>query len=53
MSKLKKPLNLFYKHFLHGQQTRVSFTKKNTTTKQLELVHIDLCGPMRTKGMND
>ena len=25
--------------------------QRNSTTKPLEIVHIDLCGPMRTKGL--
>ena len=36
----------------HGKQTRVRFkTKEYSTTKPLEIVHTDICGPMRTKGM--
>jgi len=33
----------------HGKQTRVKFkTKEHSTTKPLEIVHVDVCGPMRT-----
>jgi hypothetical protein len=33
----------------HGKQTRVKFkTKEHSTTKPLEIVHADVCGPMRT-----
>ena len=36
----------------HGKQTRVRFKEKvYSTTKPLEIVHTDKCGPMRTKGM--
>ena len=37
-----------------GKQHRVSFKSKKviSTKKPLELVHIDLCGPMRTKSLN-
>ena len=36
----------------HGKQTRARFkTKEYSTTKPLDIVHIDLYGPMRTKGM--
>ena len=37
----------------HGKQTRVKFkTKEYSTTKPLELIHANVCGPMRTKGLN-
>jgi hypothetical protein len=37
----------------HGKQTRVRFkTKEHSTTKPLEIVHPDVCGPMRTTGLN-
>ena len=35
-------------HFLAGKQNRVSF-KSYPKTELLELVHSDLCGPMKTK----
>jgi hypothetical protein len=36
----------------HGKQTRVKFkTKEHSTTKPLEIVHADVCGPMRTAGL--
>jgi hypothetical protein len=38
------------KHCQHGKQTRVSFkTKEHSTSKPLQLIHTDLCGPTRTK----
>ena len=37
----------------HGKQTRIEFkTKEHFTTRTLELVHTDLCGPTRSKGLN-
>jgi hypothetical protein len=37
----------------HGKQTRVKFkTKEYSTTKPLEIMHTDVCGPMRTTGLN-
>ena len=36
-----------------GKQTRVEFkTKEHSTTRPLDLVHTDLCGPTRSKGLN-
>jgi hypothetical protein len=36
----------------HGKQTRVKFkTKEHSTIKPLEIVHADVCGPMRTTGL--
>ena len=36
----------------HGKQNRVRFkTKEFFTTKPLEIVHTDVCGPMRTTGL--
>jgi hypothetical protein len=35
------------------KKTRTIFiSKEYSTMKPLEIVHIDLCGPMRTRGMN-
>jgi hypothetical protein len=51
MPEISKPTNTMCKHCQHGKQTRVEFrTKEYSTTKPLEIVHTDLCGPMRTKG---
>jgi hypothetical protein len=50
MPKIIKPSNSVCRNFQHGKQTRVRFnTKEYSTTKSLELVHIDLYGPTRTK----
>ena len=46
MPKIKKPENSVCEHCQHGKQTRVEFkTKEHSTTRPLELVHTDLCGP--------
>ena len=51
--KITKPSKYVFKHFLHGKKTRVSIkSKEYSRTKPLELVHTDLCGPIRTKGLN-
>ena len=50
---ITNPIQLVCKHCQHGIQTRVSFkTKEYTTKNPPELVHMDLCGPTRTKGLN-
>jgi hypothetical protein len=41
------------KHCLHGKMIRIEFiSNEYSRTKPLEIVKIDLCGPMRTKGLN-
>ena len=50
---ITNPIQSLCKHCQHGIQTRVRFNTKEYTTKNpLELVHMDLCGPTRTKGVN-
>ena len=50
--KITKPTNVICKHCQHGKQTKVDFkTNEYSTTKPLKIVHTDLCGPMRTKGL--
>jgi hypothetical protein len=45
-----KPSNTFCKQCQHGKHTRTRFkSKEYSTTKPLELVHTNLCGPTRTK----
>ena len=52
LPKIIKPSNPICKHCQLGKQTRVSFkTKEHSSSKPLELVHIDLCGPTRTKSL--
>jgi hypothetical protein len=50
---ISKPTDTLCKHCLQGKQTRPEFkSKEYNTTKPLEIVHTDLCGPMiRTKGL--
>jgi transposase InsO family protein len=53
MPEISKLANTICKHCQHGKQTRARFRiKEYSTTKPLEIVHTDLCGPMRTKGLN-
>jgi hypothetical protein len=50
---ISKPTNTLCEHCLQGKQTRTKFkSKEYSMTKPLEIVHIDLCGPTRTKGLN-
>jgi len=50
MPEITKPKNILCKHCQHGKQTKVEFkSKEYLTTKPLELVHINMCGLMRTK----
>ena len=50
---IKKPENNICEHCQHRKHIRVEFkTKEHSTTRPLELVHTDLCGPTRSKGLN-
>ena len=50
MLEIINPANAVCKQFQHGNQIKVEFnTKECATTKPLEIIHPDLCGPMRTK----
>ena len=52
LPKIIKPSNPICKHCQVGKQTRASFkTKEYSSSKPLELVHTDLCGPMRIKSL--
>ena len=52
MPEITKPTNVICKQCQHGKQTKFEFkTNEYSTTKPLELVHIYLCGPIRTKGL--
>ena len=54
MSIIEKPSNPVCDSCQKGKQTRVIFkTKEHHTKKPLELVHTDLCGPMRTQSTNE
>ena len=53
MPEIKKPKTGICEPCQHGKQTIVEFkTKENSTTRPLELVHTDLCGPTRSQGLN-
>jgi transposase InsO family protein len=53
MPEIHKPKTSICEACQHGKQTRVEFkTKEHSTTKPLELVHTDVCGPTRSKGLN-
>ena len=50
---ISKPSKNTYVSCQKGNQTRSSFKEKEYYTSQpLELVHTDLCGPMRTQSIN-
>jgi hypothetical protein len=52
--KISKPTNTLCEHCLQGKQTRTKFkSKEYSTTKPLNIVHTNLCGPTRMKGLND
>jgi hypothetical protein len=52
MARISKPTDTICKPCQHGKQRRVSFkTKEYSTSKSLELVHIDLYEPTRTKNL--
>ena len=47
---IMKPPNHVCIHYLHGNKTRTILkVKEHTTSQPLEIIHIDLCGPTRTK----
>jgi hypothetical protein len=49
MPKIIKPSSTICKQCRHGKESRVNFkTKEYRTSKPLELVHTNLCGPSRT-----
>ena len=51
MPEIKRPSNTICKSCQLGKQTRTSFKTKDelSTSRPLHLVHMDLCGPSRTK----
>jgi hypothetical protein len=50
MPQITKPTNTLCKHCQQGKQTKPRFkSKEYSTTKPLEIVHIDLVGPTTTK----
>jgi hypothetical protein len=47
-----KPTNTLCKHCQQGKKTKTRFkSKEYSTTRPLEIVHIDLVGPTTTKGL--
>jgi hypothetical protein len=54
MPKIIKPSNPVYKNCQHGKQTKVRFKMKEySTSKPFELVHTHLCGPRRTRRIQE
>jgi hypothetical protein len=52
MPQITKPTNSLCKHFQQGKQTKTRFKSKvYSTTKPLEIVHIDLVGTTTKKGL--
>jgi hypothetical protein len=52
MPQITKPTNTLWKHCQQGKQTKTRFkSKAYSTTKPLEIVHIDLVGPTTTKDL--
>jgi transposase InsO family protein len=52
MPQITKPTNTLCKHCQQGKQTKTRFkSKEYSTTRPLEIVHTDLVGPTRTKGL--
>ena len=51
MPEIKRPSNTICKSCQLGKQTRTSFKSKEelSTRRPLQLVHMDLCGPARTR----
>lgn len=51
MPEIKRPSNTICKSCQLGKETRTSFQSKDeiSTRRPLQLVHMDLCGPARTK----
>lgn len=53
ISRISKPTSTSCKHCKHGKHTRVEFkSKEHSSSKPLDLVNIDLCGPIKNKGLN-
>jgi hypothetical protein len=50
--RITKPTNTLCKHCQQGKQTKTRFkSKEYSTTRPLEIMHIDLVGPTTTKGL--
>jgi hypothetical protein len=52
MTQITKPTNTLCKHCQQGKKTKTKFkSKEYSTTRTLEIVHTDIVGPTRTKGL--
>jgi hypothetical protein len=52
MPKITKPTNTLCNHCQQGKQTKIRVkSKEYSMTRPLEIVHIDLVGPTKTKGL--
>jgi hypothetical protein len=52
MPQITKPTNTLCKHCQQGKQTKTRFkSKEYSMTRPLEIVHTDLVGPTKTKGL--
>jgi transposase InsO family protein len=52
MPQITKPTNTLCKHCQQGKKTKTRFkSKEYSTTRPLEIVHTDLVGPTKTKGL--
>jgi hypothetical protein len=52
MPQIMKPTNTLCKHCQQGKKTKTRFkSKEYSTTRPLEIVHTDLFGPTKTKGL--
>ena len=53
MPKISKPTNTICESCKHDKHTKVEFkTKEHFASRPLEFIHIDLCFPMRIKGLD-
>ena len=53
MQKISKPSNTLCEACWHGKQTKDQFkTKEHFSSHPLELIHANLCGHVRTKGLD-
>jgi len=53
MLKISKPSNTLCEACQHGKQKKCRFkTKEHFASHPLELIHIDICGPMGIKGLD-
>jgi hypothetical protein len=52
MPQIVKPISTLCNHCQQGKKTKTKFkSNEYSTTRPLEIVHIDLVGPTRTKGL--